>query len=149
MDPLSFTASLIAVVGAVATVAQQLEELRTALRTASNTICLVTNELSDLRIVLGACESAVKELYTNSTEHHPPTTLSDAASLFDKAKKLLKDLENAVRSCLKASDNEEGKIKPRVLKIRWLREKGKIKALQEQLRETKQDILVLMESHSL
>jgi hypothetical protein len=147
MDPLSFTASLIAVVTAVGQVVQTLEELRTALREASSTLCLVANEISDLRIVLVACECAVKELHANSTDHELPTALADAASLFDKTTRLLKDLENAVRSCFKLRDTEDGKT--RVVKFRWLREKGKIRSLQNALREAKQDIIVLMESHSL
>jgi chromosome segregation ATPase len=147
MDPLSFTASLIAVIAAVTTTAKQLEQLRTALRDASSTLCLVSNEISDLNVVLRACESAVKELFENSSEHERPTALAEVASVFGKTTKLLHSLENAVRSCLKFPDKEGEEI--RVEKIRWLREKSKITKLRNELRERKQDILVLMESHSL
>lgn len=147
MDPLSFTASLIAVVGAAATAAKQLDNLRTTLRDASSALCSIIDEISDLRVVLGACESAVNELYANSSGHDPPTPLADVAQLFEKTAGFLIELDGIVGSCLKDSRGGEGRI--RVAKFRWLREKSHVKSLQNQLREAKQDILVLMESHSL
>lgn len=147
MDPLSFTASLIAVVGAAATAAKQLEDLRTTLRDASSALCSITDEISDLRIVLGACESAVNELYANSNGHAPPTPLADVAQLFEKTTGFLTELDRIANSCLKNSHNGEGRF--RVAKLRWLKERNHVRNLQNQLREAKQDILVLMESHSL
>jgi hypothetical protein len=147
MDPLSFTASLIAVIGAAATVAKQLENLRTTLRDASSDLYSITNEISDLRIVLGACESAVNELYANSSEHNPPTPLADVVQLFEKTTGFLNELDRIVISCLK--DSRDGEGRSRVAKFRWLRERSNVRSLQNQLRGAKQDILVLMESHSL
>lgn len=147
MDPLSFTASLIAVVGAAATAAKQLENLRTTLRDASSALCSLTNEISDLRIVLRACETAVQELYANSSEHDPPTALADVAGLFEKTTALLEELDKAVGSCLKEGSDDHGKAK--VAKFKWLRQRRHVRTIQEKLRESKQDILVLMESHSL
>lgn len=147
MDPLSFTASLIAVLGAAAAVAKQLEYLRRALKDASSILCSVTNEISDLRIVIGGCESALNDLYANSSERDPATPLSDVVQIFERATEYLEKLAELAASCVKEGSVEEGRM--RAAKIRWLRQKSNVKTLQLQIRESKQDILALMESHSL
>jgi hypothetical protein len=59
MDPLSFAASLITVLGTAVTVAKHLEDLRTTFRDAPDVLSSLVNEISDLHIVLQACDAAV------------------------------------------------------------------------------------------
>lgn len=147
MDPLSFTASLIAVIGTAATVAQELNALQVSLRDASGLLSALINEISDLRIILEACSSAVTELYRSANTANPPTPLADAEKILNRTKCHLEDLEKAILSCFKGS-SDLSNISPGV-KLRWLREKGKVERLQVKLRDSKQHLLMLLESQSV
>lgn len=147
MDPLSFTASLIAVVATAGTVAKQLRLLQSSLRDASSLLSALINEISDLRIILEACSSAVTELYRSSNSPNPPTPLADAEKILNRTKTQLEDLEKIVLSCFGGSSDSANVS--RIVKLRWLREKGKAERLQGKLRDSKQDLLMLLESQSV
>ena len=147
MDPLSLTASLIAVVGAAATIAKQLEVLRSTIQNASTTLCSLTNEISDLRVVLGACETAIGERYTNPHLPNPPIPLSDLGQIVESLKSSLADLDGVLSSCLIHS--ADGKHGIRVAKLKWIREKSNAQRLQNHVRQSKLDLLALLESHSV
>jgi len=147
MDPLSFTASLIAVVTIAGTVATQLNLLQSSLRDASSLLSALVNEISDLRIILEACSSAVSELYRSSNTPNPPTPLADAEKILNRTKCHLEDLEKVVLSCFGGSSDPSNIS--RGVKLRWLRERGKAERLQGKLRDSKQDLLMLLESQSV
>jgi hypothetical protein len=147
MDPLSFTASLIAVIGTAATVAQELNALQASLRDASGLLSALINEISDLRIILKACSSAVTELYRSANTANPPTPLADAEKILNRTKCHLEDLEKTILSCFKGSSDLSNIS--RGVKLRWLREKGKVERLQGKLRDSKQHLLMLLESQSV
>ncbi|KUJ10167.1 ankyrin [Mollisia scopiformis] len=147
MDPLSFTASLIAVVGTAGTVAKELRLLQTSLRDASSLLSALINEISDLRIILEACSSAVTELYRSANSPNPPTPLADAVKILDRTKTQLEELEKVVKHCFGGSLDSTNVSK--MVKLRWLREKGKAERLQGKLRDSKQDLMMLLESQSV
>jgi hypothetical protein len=147
MDPLSFTASLIAVIGTAATVAKELNALQVSLPDASGLLSALINEISDLRIILEACSSAVTELYRTSNTANPSTPLADAEKILNRTKCHLEDLEKAILSCFKGSSDLSNIS--RGVKLRWLREKGKVERLQGKLRDSKQHLLMLLESQSV
>jgi hypothetical protein len=99
MDPLSFTASVITVIATVVTVAKSLDELRNTLQHAPDVLSSLVNEVSDLRIVLEACDSAVQELYKDSQEHDPPTPLSDAARSYSGPAERARQLDPLMPQC--------------------------------------------------
>ena len=146
MDPLSITASIITVLGAAATIAKQLDLLRKTIQTASTTLCALSNEISDLKVVLDACDSAIAEVHSNLALGRPRIPLADVAQVIDRIKGSLSELEDIVLSCLSSA---KGNGSSRHLsKLKWTREKSKAQRLQSQIREGKKDILVLLESHS-
>jgi hypothetical protein len=147
MDPLSFTASIITVVAVAATVAEQLNLLQKSLRDASSLLSALINEISDLRIILEACRTAVAELYRTSNTLNPPTPFSDAEQILNRTKCHLEDLEKVVLSCL-GSSSDPSNIS-RGVKLRWLREKGKTEWLQSKLRDSKQNLMMLLELQSV
>ena len=147
MDPLSFTASLIAVVSAAGTLAQQLKLLHSTLRDASSLLSALINEISDLRIVLEACSSAVTELYRTSNTANLPSPLADATTILHRTKGYLEDLEKVILSCFGGSSDPSNIS--RGVRLRWVREKGKAERLQAKLRDSKQDLLMLLESQSV
>ena len=152
MDPLSITASVIAILGAAATIAEQLNLLRSTLRHASSTLCSLSNEISDLRVVLGACETAVGELYSNPDFSHRRLRIpfSDLNQILGRIKGSLAGLDTILSSCMPAcSPDTSSRHNIRVAKLKWIREKSNAQRLQNHVRESKQDLLVLLESHSV
>jgi hypothetical protein len=152
MDPLSVTASVIAVLGAAATIAKQLNLLRSTLHHASSTLCSLTNEISDLRVVLGACETAIDELYSNPdySQRRSRVPLSDLDQILGRIRGSLAELSAILSACLPAcSKGTTSGHSIRVAKLKWIREKNNAQRLQNHVHESKQDLLVLLESHSV
>jgi hypothetical protein len=152
MDPLSVTASVIAILGAAATIAKQLNLLRTTLSHASSSLCSLTNEISDLRVVLGACETAIGELYSNPdlSQRRSRVPLSDLDQILGRIRESLAELGAILTSCMPAcSPDTSSKQSIRAAKLKWVREKSNAQRLQNHVRESKQDLLVLLESHSV
>lgn len=103
------------------------------------------NEISDLRIVLEACDTAVSELRSGSTPG-PSTPLADTVQILGRIHKYLEELEWIVSSC--SSGLADGPIQVnKVAKYRWLKEKSKVEEIKHRLRDSKQDLLMLLESH--
>jgi septation ring formation regulator EzrA len=147
MDPLSFTASVITVIATVVTVAKSLDELRDTLQHAPDVLSSLVNEVSDLRIVLEACDSAVQELYKDSQEHDPPTPLSDAARILSRTQGQLKELDSLIHSCLNASSTGSAILTS--VRLRWMKARSKAERIQQQLRVSKQHLLMLIEAQSV
>lgn len=147
MDPLSVAASIVAVVGAAATVARELEKLRRTLKDASNTLCSLVNEVSDLQLVISACESAVEDLAQYNGDCSAP--LSTATSVLERAKRDLFELGSLVSSCLKPSSSGAGVQQVRVARVRWLKASAAAEKLQTRLRDSKQEILMLLGANSV
>jgi septation ring formation regulator EzrA len=147
MDPISFAASIITVIATVATVAKSLDELRDALQHAPDVLSSLVNEVSDLRIVLEACDSAVQELYKDSHQQSPPTPLADATQVLSRTQIQLKELDSLIKSCLHGQSTG-----PAILtsaRLRWIKARNKAERIQQQLRDSKQHLFMLMESQSV
>ncbi|KAI9710538.1 MAG: hypothetical protein M1820_002674 [Bogoriella megaspora] len=91
MDPLSITASLIAVTGVASAVTKQLKDLLKNWRDGPDALCALVYEVSDLVLVLEACENAVEDanLVANPLQRSP---LPQAFLLLSKADTQLKEL---------------------------------------------------------
>lgn len=135
MDPLSFTASLLAVIGSAVTVAKNIDQLRRSLRDASEEFCQLLNELSDLQVVLRAINLECTDHYTVPSEWH---------GMFIRSKNKLIELDALIQRCLRGNCDEGRRAK--VLKLRWLKEKEKIMRIRDDLRETRQNLAIALEA---
>jgi hypothetical protein len=147
MDPVSLTASIITIIATAAQVAKHLDELRNGLQHGPDALSSLINEVSDLRIVLEACDAAVKELYKIPTAEDPTTLLADAAQILDRTRGYLEQLDKLISSCL--GDHHDTTSVSKTARFRWLRVRGKVEKIQQKVRDTKQDLMVLMESQSV
>lgn len=143
MDPISFAASLITVVATVGTVAKHLEELRSALQHAPDVLSSLVNEVADLRVVLDACEDAGNDSCLGSGMTGPP----DAARFLEQTREYLQELDGIVRGCLNGKSSAHGVL--RSTRLRWVKARGRAEKVQQKLRESKLDLVMLMESQSV
>ncbi|KAF2232683.1 ankyrin [Viridothelium virens] len=146
MDPLSLTASIIAVGGAAATVAKQLNHLRTTLRDVPDDLCSVVNEISDLQLVLETCKSVVESSVGSGVDLSAATAKINI--LLGKSEQHLQELGQLVSSCLSPSSSGGGIQRVRIAKLRWLKASNHINKLRTQLRASKQDIQMLLEANN-
>ncbi|KAF2682611.1 hypothetical protein K458DRAFT_390536 [Lentithecium fluviatile CBS 122367] len=147
MDPLSIAASVITVVAAAGTVAKHLEELRNTLQHAPDVLNSLVNEVLDLRMVLEACDSAVHELHRDTHQAINGTPLADAVQILHRIKRYLGELDSLISACLDDSANASGIFK--TARLRWVKVRNKAEKIQQQLRDSKQDFLMLIESQSV
>jgi hypothetical protein len=147
MDPLSITASVIAVITAAMSVAKNLEQLRTSLCDASSDLCSVMNDISDLRIVLDACETAFRDFLNPLNPGPAILPTSNTLRILSRAETQLKEMDRIVCRCVVAS-SDNGSAS-RVALLRWLLDKGKVQMVQMRIRDTKQDLVTLLGAHNL
>lgn len=147
MDPLSLAASIITVVATVATVAKSLDELRETLQHAPDVLSSLINEVSDVRIVLEACDAAVKELHNDNQQKRPPIPLANATQVLHRTEGHLFELDTLVSSCVHGPSGGPAILKS--ARLRWMKARNKAERIQQQLRDSKQDLIMLMESQSV
>lgn len=148
MDPISFAASLLTLVAAVGTTAKHLNDLREALQHAPDVLSSLVNEVSDLRIVLEACDTAVKELYNGASQSQPVTPLADADKVLNRTKEHLEELDKLISSCLPGALGSASGVFASS-RLRWIKVRSKVEKIQQKLRDSKQDLVMLMESQSV
>jgi ABC-type transporter Mla subunit MlaD len=149
MDPLSFSASLITVIGAAAALTKGLNKLQRELRDTSGTLTSLVNETTDLRLLLDATDSALREWRTVSGQTLLPPSFNKVDDVLNGLTKNLNALSDIVRRCLAERDPESGKFLSNVARVKWLKDKKKAKPFQKALQESKKDLLVLLEAHNL
>jgi hypothetical protein len=126
MDPLSITASAIAIAGATA---QTLEALN-SIHGASSELHALMNEVSELRIVLPEVERVILERRTH--QQLPQGTVDKICKLLEGAKNNLHSLDNMIKDRLTSSYSPSGEAK--VARLSWLRQKSKVRRIQQELR---------------
>lgn len=129
MDPLSIIASSIAIAGALSV---SLEAART-LHNSSSGLHPLINEVSEIRIVLIEVERAILE-----RRHHqqlPQATVDNICKISAGAKKTLNQLDTIINERLIRSLTPLGETK--VARLAWLRQKSKVKSLQQELKRTR------------
>lgn len=126
MDPLSVIASTIAIAGALSS---GLDQLRT-LYDAGQEIHTLMNEVSEIRIILSEVESAIME--RQSRKQLPQRSIDNICKLVVCAKDKLQLLDTITKDKLIRSNLPSGEAK--VARLAWLRQKPKVKKLQEDLR---------------
>ncbi|KAL9096637.1 MAG: hypothetical protein Q9165_001124 [Trypethelium subeluteriae] len=138
MDPLSVSASILAVVGAANTAVKVINKLHDA----PSEVCGLLEEISDLQGVLAGLHTMVPNL---SAEANSPTkrlltqSLSD---LLDRAKSKIVELGGIIHGILDRPATENAKAK--VSRVSWLMEKSKVRKLQEDIRSVKLSLALLL-----
>ena len=138
-DPLSITASIIAVLGAAEGVSKTLAKIK-SLRHAPNEILALINEVSDLRIILGEVERyIIRDASRPSPSNEQLQTMS---TLVEKAKQSLLELDQLVQyRLLKANSRLAA---PRVSRHEWAAAKHVIERFRQGLRDTRLNIVTQM-----
>ena len=99
MDPLSVAASALTVIQAVVVVSKGLENLRTELRNASTTLCSLANEISDARLLLDACESALRRWHQSSSLKTLPLSFAKSVETLDFIHNKVSELDALLNRC--------------------------------------------------
>ena len=135
-DPLSITASIIAVLGALDSVGKAIAKVRT-LKNSSDDLIALINEVSDYKVVLHDIERHFR---------NPPQSSDTAAidqhthlaSLIKRAKDPLLELEQMIEHRFQKTEARDGQVK--VSRVEWLRAKSAVERLRQKLRDTRQNI---------
>ena len=137
-DPLSITASIIAVVGAAEGVTKTLTKIKN-IRNAPEELLALINEVSDLQIVLGDIQS-----YTQTMTISPP--IQDAfqhlSVLIDRARNKLLQLDELIQYRLTKPESAVGRIK--VSRREWATARTTIDNFRQSLRDIKLNIIAQM-----
>jgi hypothetical protein len=149
MDPLSVVASVATLIEAVAVVSGALKMLRSELADAPRSLCALINEISDLHILLESCESALRHWHKATPGSTFPVSLAKSNQIIESTHESVKELTNIARRCVSASVDEQQHGMSFSSKMRWLREKGDAKKLQQKLGSDKDDLILLLEAHNL
>ena len=158
-DPLSIAVSAMTMIGACGACAKQLNDLRRAFRDAPAEILALSNEISDMTVVLTEVNTICQEpamtlklVMQRTTENcflicddssarkHRDSQFHDLLSAqLDRAKQVLAELATLAESVY--NDSHSG---ARVNKLGWLRKKQGAGKLQAQLKDTREKIHMLL-----
>ena len=135
-DPLSITASIIAILGVTDRVGKALAKIKIANDSPDEILALI-NEVSDFKVVLYDTERH----FRNSAQTSDAATAdlySHLSDLINRAKKPLLQLEQMTEYQFKKPETHDGHFK--VSRIEWLRAKLVVGRLRQTLRDTRQNI---------
>ena len=138
-DPLSITASIIAVVGAAEGVTKTLAKIK-SIRNAPDELLALINEVSDLKIILRDLQN-----YVNQNMHRPQISqeeLENISILINRAKDKLLELDKLIQYKLVKPESITDQIK--VSRREWLRAKSTIEKFRQSLRDIKLNIMTQM-----
>ena len=145
MDPLSITASVIAVVTVTAKVTNSLSKLR-GLREADDLIHALMNEVTTLRAISAQIEAVARQ-YQDSLSSEQFACLEQLKQMLRAAKVKLEELDNIIHYRLIQPPDDGGIQK--LSRRAWLRHKTDVQRIQQELRTLRQDISTLIETLNL
>ena len=133
MDPLSLTASIIAVFGAGGTIAKGLGKIR-HLKKAPIVLLQLHNEVSDLHLLI----CAVDELYRKPDDATARSALQEqvACRTLERAKRALLDLEELIGYILTKETNKGTEVDS----LAWIGALKKIKEAKSNIRAARDDL---------
>ncbi|KAF7939982.1 uncharacterized protein EAE98_000109 [Botrytis deweyae] len=140
MDPLSVTASVIAVAALAGQIGSALSELRALCKQLPGRLHALSNEISDIEVVLYQVGRVVEERSKSSVQISRTDTIS-IPKILQRAELKLKELKTIIDR-LTALTTKNGVI---IFQIRlWQKEQSKIQSLQEEIREIKSSFNVIL-----
>ncbi|KAI9702646.1 MAG: hypothetical protein M1820_006152 [Bogoriella megaspora] len=136
MDPLSITASLISVGGALKASLAALEKL-VALKYASAELLELQNEVQSLR---GFVKYSNSMLCDNASEQLSPDAITLLEEIVARLRANVQELENMSQYQLKGSEipNKDGT--PKVDRLNWIRLNADIVKVKRNIRDARQDL---------
>ena len=137
MDPLSITASCIAVVGAGASAVKGLKKLRD-LKRVPDILLSIINEVADLTLVVQDIRSTFQIHQDLFSMNISQTSILVINQLLDRAQTTLLELEQVIHYRL-LSPPKGGK-EPIFSRSAWLFEEQRVQRLQSKLRATRLDL---------
>ncbi|KAL9116909.1 MAG: hypothetical protein Q9187_006561 [Circinaria calcarea] len=145
-DPLSITASIVAVIGAARVITKTLGKIKN-LRNAPNELLALFNEVSDLRIILEDLQHYI--LQNIERPQILQEELQHISILVDRAKDKLLELDEFIQYRLVKPESISDQIK--VSKRKWARAKDSIERFRQSLRDIRLNIsthmIVVNSSH--
>ena len=135
-DPLSVTASVIAIMGAAEGVSKALARIK-EIKNAPSELLALMNEFADLRVVLGDVERNIRNAQRSKL---PERELAHLSTIANKAKDQLLELDQLFHYRLVKPNASQFKISRR----EWARAKATIKRFRNSLRDVRLDILTQM-----
>ena len=138
MDPLSLAASIIAVAGLAAKTACAFDELRVTCKTLPGRLHALSNEVSDLELVLRQVASVFDERANDpilkDNQCYIPQLLKQAHSKLEELRTIIQKL---CKTC------EEAKI-PLLNVHAWRRDQSKLQVLQDDIKTIKYSLNVML-----
>ncbi len=134
MEPLSVTASVVAVIGA----ARKLSRGVSLLKAAKDS----PESLDDLLLHLSGIEEVLQAIQDVSTE--PSTVLPGLTRVLDRAKAKFVEMESLIQYTLTEA-GESSKVD----RWQWLRKRGEVEKLQRQLDALRNDLTALITAQNL
>ena len=138
-DPLSFTAGIIAVIGAADGVATTLAKIR-SLRNAPDELLALTNEVSDLRIILRDIENHFSQ--STNRPQTPQDQLGHMSVLINRAKERILELDRLIQYRLVKPESVSDQIK--ISRQQWARAKDVINKFRQSLRDIRLNLMAQM-----
>lgn len=133
MDPLSITASILAILGAGGQVAKGFAKIR-ALKHSPDILLAMNNEIADIQYL-------VQDVNDVARQHEGVRETQNSASVcraLEKVRETLLATERVIAYELTVIDSINGLVK--LDWKRWLRLEGKVRQLQERMRNNKLDL---------
>ena len=133
MEALSIITGAITLVGAISTALNQVETLQNA----PDDVHALINEVSDIQIVFQEIDTTLRE--RQERNDLPQSTIESLCTLLQSAKTKLVELDSflSYRLIHSYKSTAIGKVKVKVNRVAWLRERFKVKKLREELRDAK------------
>ena len=141
-DPLSATASAITVIALCTQCMKQLRSLICSLRDVPNELVALSNEISDLELIL----EEVKDT-SESIEKNPAGNLRSAnliSEQLEKAKSTMNELDELTKKFAKV---RPGKMQ--MERFAWLSKGTDVKVLQKKLQKVKSNLSTLLATNTL
>ena len=138
-DPLSITASIIAVVGAAEGITKTLAKFK-SIRNAPDELLALINEVSDLNIILSNVQSYI--IHNTQKPQISQEELQNISTLINRAKEKLLELDQLIQYQLVKPESIPDRLK--VSRREWLRARGTIEKLRQSLRDIRLNIVTHM-----
>ncbi|KAM0234978.1 hypothetical protein ACHAP5_009882 [Fusarium lateritium] len=146
MDPLSITASILAVISAAGKASEGALFVIRAWKSAPDEMFAIVNETSDIQLVLQSATEALRELpliNSNATpfgENHAPRL----SHLVTRARDVLQELTALFETRLLRIPSEDEANMIKFIRRRWLVERQNVQRLQTEIRSLRTNISALV-----
>ncbi|KIM98373.1 hypothetical protein OIDMADRAFT_181787 [Oidiodendron maius Zn] len=142
MDPLSITASVIAVVQLTATVGSGFRRLL-AVRGATDQLLQLMNEVTDF-------DALIHDIYRIVEDHKnvplDSAALSSLPKQCERAMKKLEELDALIQRCIREYPTSKGDPCQKLKKVAWLRTVDRMKSIQTEIRELRMQMSTTLAS---